>query len=162
MKDRNLTVYKKECRKYNQYYDFRKRAREKLKEAEYYLSKPDQIHSHMFSVKSNKSMHYWRNVEKKDHYEYLVRTVDKWTDQIDRIIEGVPAVSMKYFVWIIWVEQKNYRKVAEQFNENPDWLSRMIRKQLQESIQKSGINVAEMDIFTDISDRQNSRGHRSL
>ena len=156
MKDRNLTVFKRECKLFDRIYDFRKRARDSLKEVEYYLSKPDQIHSHMFAFRSNDSGRYWNTLEKKDQYVDMISIVDRWTGQIDQIIDNVPAVSMKYFIWVIWLEQKNYRKVAEQYNVNPDWLSRMMRKQLQEAFQKTGINAENIDILNDI---QNQRGY---
>ena len=154
MRDRNLSKFKSECRYFPRIYDFRKRAREKLRETEYYLSKPDQIHSHMFAFRSNDSGIYWRNVAKKDQCEDMIRTVDQWMGQINQIIDNVPAVSMKYFIWVIWLEQKNYRKVAEHYNVNPEWLSRMIRKQLKDSFQITGINAEDIDISNMLTNSQ--------
>lgn len=154
MKDRNISKFKSECKYFPRIYDFRKRTVERLKETEYYLHKPDQIHSHMFSISSKDSGNYLKNLAKKDQYEDMIKTVDQWMGQIDKIIENVPAVSMKYFIWVIWMEQKNYRKVAQQYNVNHEWLSRMMRKQLQESFQKTGINAEDINILDDISNQR--------
>ncbi len=154
MRDRNLSIFRSECKRFPVIYALRKRTRERLRETQYYLSKPDQIHSHMFSFSTNDSGHYLNTLAKKYQCEDMLKEIDLWMNEIDRIIDGVPAVSMKYFIWVIWLEQKNYHKIAEKYNENPDWLSRTISKQLQESFRKTGINVAEMDIFTKLLNRQ--------
>lgn len=154
MKDKNISKFKSECKYFPRIYDFRKRTVERLKETEYYLHKPDQIHSHMFSIRSNDSGSYLKNLAKKDQYEDMIKTVDQWMGQIDHIIENVPAVSMKYFIWVIWLEQKNYRKVAKGYNVNPEWLSRMIRKQLKDSFQITGIDAEDIDISNMLTERQ--------
>ena len=148
--DKNLIAFRSECKRMKFVLDYRKRIRNKLRETEYYLSKPDQANSHLFPLRNNDSGKYLENLSKKYQYSDMLKEMDQWIGQIEQIIDNVPAVSMKYFIWVIWLEQKKCEKVADEYLVAPDWLSRTIRSQLKESIAATGINVQEMDIFSEL------------
>ena len=148
--DKNLIAFRSECKRMKSVLDYRKRIRNKLRETEYYLSKPDQANSHLFPLRNNDSGKYLENLSKKYQYSDMLKEMDQWIGQIEHIIDNVPAVSMKYFIWVIWLEQKKCEKVADEYLVAPGWLSRTIRSQLKESIAATDINVQEMDIFNEL------------
>ena len=148
--DKNLIAFRSECKKMKSVLDYRKRIRNRLRETEYYLSKPDQANSHLFPLRNNDSGKYLEYLSKKYQYTEMLKDMDHWFNQIERIIDNVPAVSMKYFIWVIFLEQKKCEKVADEYLLAPGWLSRTIRSQLKESIAATGINVQEMDIFNEL------------